>query len=92
MYNTRLCSVASYHTISKWPQRYRTPSNRKYHTFSERLRFLCLCMLSVQFQTLKFPDISQHDYQHIYTCSAYSRDRDNVSGGEAALKKSYIRS
>lgn len=34
MYNTGLCSVAFYHTISKWPQRYRTPSNRKYGNIS----------------------------------------------------------
>lgn len=79
MYNTGLCSVAFYHTISKWPQRYRTPSNRKYNTFPERLRFLCLCMLSVQFKTLKFPDISQHDYKHVYTCKAYTAETEIMS-------------
>lgn len=46
MYNTGLCSVAFYHTISKWPQRYRTLSNRKYNTFSQRLGF-CLFVHAV---------------------------------------------
>lgn len=59
-------------------------------TFPERSRFVCFCMLSVHLKTLKFPDISQHDYQHIYTCNAHSTDGDNVSGCESALKKSYI--
>lgn len=51
MYNTGLCSVAFYHTISKWPQRYRIPSNRKYGNISECLCFLCFCMLSVLLKT-----------------------------------------
>lgn len=45
-YRALQCCI--YHTISKWPQRYRTPSNRKYNTFPECLRFFrSLCMLSL---------------------------------------------
>lgn len=84
MYNTGLCSVAFYHTISKWPQRYRTPSNREYNTFPRRLRVVCLCMLSLQLQILRLPDI------HDYSTAVQATQWGSCEEIESAPKKSWI--
>lgn len=42
--------------------------------------FLYLCMLSVQFKPLNFPDIFQHDCQHVYMHAVHTAENQIMSG------------